>query len=734
MTPAPSPPATHERNMPRTILVAPAGRNVGLTTVCLGFVRALDRLGARVAFVKPLAAHGEDRSVPLMKLAARLSPPEPISRQTAEERLAAGDDQTLMEEVVALCNRAAEGADVLVVEGMVPESRMVFSTRVNALMMRALDAELVLVGSPREQTPTQIAEAVAIAARGYGPLPEGHSVGVVLNRVCTGPAKSDYDSEHFGPLSGDCGECRGTRLGRIEIEAYTKALEAEKLRPLGIVPCGRDLAMPRVKDVAAALHARVLREGDSARRRVRNIIMCAMTVQNAIKYFKPGVLAITPGDRSDIVVAASMAVQGGMAMSGLLLTGGLVPDEDVLTLCKPALDAGFPILSVDGGSYEAAAKLSAMNKEIPVDDGGRVELSANFVADLLEPAWLKSLVVTARVPRLSPPAFRHRLVERARAANRRIVLPEGAEPRTVAAAAIAQSRRIARCVLLGKPDEIRDVAKKQGIVLPPSIELVDAAKAAPRYVAPLVQRRKAKGMTPDRAVAALGDPIMLATMMMALGEADGLVSGAAHGMAHTIRPALQLLRTAPGCSLVSSVFFMCLPDQVLVFGDCAVNPSPTAEQLADIAIQSAESARAFDIPQRVAMLSYSTGASGAGDDVEKVKKATALAKELRPDLAIDGPLQYDAAVMPDVARRMMPTSPVAGKATVFIFPDLNSGNVTYKAVQRSANVVSIGPMLQGLAKPVNDVSRSCLVEDIVFAIALTAIQAEQAAAREKAGG
>jgi phosphate acetyltransferase len=719
--------------MPRTILIAPAGRNVGLTTVCLGFVRALDRQGVRVAFVKPLAAHGEDRSVPLMKLAARLSPPEPISRQTAEQRLAAGDDQTLMEEVVALCSRAAEGADVLVVEGMVPEARMVFSTRVNALMMKALDAELVLVGSPREQTPAQIAESVAIAARGYGPLPEGQSVGVVLNRVCTGPAKCDYDSENFGPLSGDCGECRGTKLGRIEIEAYTKALEAERLRPLGIVPCGRDLASPRVKDVALALRAKVLREGDYARRRVRDVIMCAMTVQNAIKYFNPGVLAITPGDRCDIVLAASMAVQGGMAMAGLLLTGGLLPDEDVLGLCKPALDAGFPILSVEGGSYEAAAKVGAMNKEIPVDDAERVELSANFVADLLDPTWMK-LVGATRVPRLSPPAFRHRLVEQARAAKKRIVLPEGAEPRTIAAAAIAQNRGIARCVLMGDPDQIREVAKKQGVALPPSIELLDAQKAAPRYVAPLVERRKAKGMTLELAAAELSDTVVIGTMMMALGEADGLVSGAVHTTAHTIRPALQIVKTVPGCALVSSVFFMCLPDQVLVFGDCAVNPNPTAEQLADIAIQSADSAKAFGIPQRVAMLSYSTGSSGTGEDVEKVKKATELAKKLRPDLAIDGPLQYDAAIMPDVARQKMPTSPVAGKATVFIFPDLNTGNVTYKAVQRSANVVSIGPMLQGLAKPVNDLSRGCLVEDIVFTIALTAIQAEQAAGRAKAGG
>jgi len=337
-----------------------------------------------------------------------------------------------------------------------------------------------------------------------------------------------------------------------------------------------------------------------------------------------------------------------------------------------------------------------------------------------------------RVARLSPPAFRHRLVEAARAANKRIVLPEGAEPRTIAAAAIVAQRGIARPVLLGNPDAIREAARKLGVILPARVEILDAAAIAPRYVDALVERRKAKGMTPELARSELADEIMIGTMMMALDEADGLVSGAVHTTAHTIRPALQIIKTVPGCNLVSSVFFMCLPDQVLVFGDCAVNPNPTAEQLADIAIQSADSASAFGIPPRVAMLSYSTGTSGAGQDVEKVKKATELARQLRPDLAIDGPLQYDAAVMPDVARAKAPKSAVAGQATVFIFPDLNTGNVTYKAVQRSAGVVSMGPLLQGLAKPVNDLSRGCLVEDIVFTITLTAIQAEQAAARKRA--
>ena len=689
--------------MPRTLLVAPAGRQVGLTTACLGLVRALDRQGVRVAFAKQVTARGEDPSIPLVRLGAHLSPPAPIDRAEAEALLAAGDDQTLLERVVALCSAAAEGADVLVVEGLAPEGGIVWSARLNALVLRALDAELVLVGAPATETPEQLADAVAIAARGYG----AEGAGCVLNRL--GP-----DEAALAP--------------------YRAALDRVKLRPVALVPTLADVSAPRVLDLARALGAKVVSAGDLDRRRIRGVRLAAMTVPNALQAFKPGNLVITPGDRNDVVLAAALAVQTGVPLAGLLLTGGLEPDPKVMALCADALKTGLPVLSVEADSYAAAKAVSEMSPEIPVDDAERVELAMNAVADRVDAGWLAGIAKPGRAARLSPPAFRHKLVEAARAANKRIVLPEGAEPRTIAAAAIVAQRGIARPVLLGNPDAIREAAAKQGVVLPPSVEILDAAAVAPRYVDALVERRKAKGMTPELARSELADEIMIGTMMMALDEADGLVSGAVHTTAHTIRPALQIVKTVPGCNLVSSVFFMCLPDQVLVFGDCAVNPNPTAEQLADIAIQSADSAAAFGITPRVAMLSYSTGVSGAGQDVEKVKKATDLARQLRPDLAIDGPLQYDAAVMPDVAKAKAPKSPVAGQATVFIFPDLNTGNVTYKAVQRSAGVVSMGPLLQGLAKPVNDLSRGCLVEDIVFTITLTAIQAEQVAARKRAAG
>jgi phosphate acetyltransferase len=709
--------------MPHVLLVAPAGRQVGLTTVCLGLLRAFDRQGARVAFVKPIAARGTDSTVALVKLGAGLNPPQPIAREDVDSLLSDGDDQTLMERVVALCSSAAEKADVLVVEGMMPEPGMVYSTRVNALMLKALDAELVLVAAPCDQNPAEVADALSIAARGYG-APGDRPVSCVLNRVPAGTAgckrESPLDETHSNVLARQ--QCT---IDESILAKYRAALEAEKLRAIAVLPYRCDLAAPRVKDIADAIGAKVLRQGDYDRRRIRSVSLCAMTVPNAIRAFGPGALVITPGDRNDIICAASLAVESGIPLAGLLLTGGIAPDEGVLDLCTQALSTGLPVLSVDTGSFGAANAVSGMNPEIPTDDAERVELTMSKVANRIDDAWLKGVIGNKRVSRLSPPAFRHRLIEAARAADKRIVLPEGAEPRTVAAAAIVQGRGIARCVLLAHPDEVREVARKQGITLPPGIEIIDPATVAPRYVDPLVERRKSKGMTPELAAAELSDSIMIGTMMMALDEADGLVSGAVHTTAHTIRPALQIVKTVPGCNLVSSVFFMCLPDEVLVFGDCAVNPNPTAEQLADIAIQSADTAAAFGIAPRVAMLSYSTGTSGAGQEVEKVKLATALAQKLRPDLLIDGPLQYDAAVMADVARQKAPKSAVAGKATVFIFPDLNTGNVTYKAVQRSANVVSMGPLLQGLAKPVNDLSRGCLVEDIVFTIILTAIQAEQ---------
>ncbi|WP_370688539.1 phosphate acetyltransferase [Moraxella nasibovis] len=377
-----------------------------------------------------------------------------------------------------------------------------------------------------------------------------------------------------------------------------------------------------------------------------------------------------------------------------------------LDLAK-ALDADV-ILVGDDAALLAIAKAQFGERVV-----GTVS-SDGDIASLVKPS--------TRKPNLSPSAFRHALVKKAQAANKRIVLPEGDEPRTIEAAAICQSRGIAQCVLLGDPAKIQAVAAERGVTLPEGIEIIEPSTVIEKYVAPMVERRKGK-LDEAGARAALQDTVYLGTMMLQVGDVDGLVSGAVHTTADTIRPAFQLIKTAPEYSLVSSVFFMLLPDSVAVYGDCAVNPNPTAEQLAEIAIQSAESATAFGIDPKVALISYSTINSGSGPDVDTVKEALEIVRTKAPTLKVDGPLQFDAASVPSVGKSKAPNSAVAGEANVFIFPDLNTGNTTYKAVQRTAGVVSVGPMLQGLNKPVNDLSRGCLVDDIVFTIALTAIQA-----------
>lgn len=703
-----------------TILVAPAGRNVGLTSVCLGLVHAFERRGVRVAFAKPIAQPADgtpDRSRGLVAAGTHLRPPEPISRIAADELLSDNRDQDLMEQVVALCQRAAQDADVLVVEGMVPAAGMIHATRVNSLMAKALDAELVLVCAPSGLAPATVIEGVRIAANGFN---LDRPAAVVVNKV--GDSGRGLHEPHR--------EAEEQDLAPV-LARYRDLCAEEGMKLIGFVPADEDCTLPRVADIADALGASFLAVGEAGRR-VRHIALCGMTVPYALDLLRPETLVVVPAGRDDILMAASLAAVDGTKLSGMLLAGSHEPESRILKLCRPALATELPVLTTAAGAFDTAAAISRLNLEIPLDDRERLQATMSTVANGIEQAWLDQLAGAKRERRLSPPAFRYALIERARAAKKRIVLPEGTEPRTLKAAAICHEKGIAQCVLLGVPDEVRGAADKAGVKLPASVEIVDHRALLDEFIPVLCELRKKKGLTPEQAREALLDTIMPGTLMVKLGKVDGLVSGAVHTTAHTISPALQIIKCAPGMSLASSCFFMCLPDQVVVFADCAVNPDPTAEQLADIAIQSADSAIAFGIPARVAMLSYSTGASGSGADVEKVVAATKLAQERRPDLLIDGPLQYDAAVMADVARSKAPKSKVAGQATVMVFPDLNTGNVSYKAVQRSANAVAIGPMMQGLDMPVNDLSRGCLVDDIVYTIALTAIQAEQSAVRKAA--
>jgi len=683
--------------MPRTLLTIPVGHESGLTSTSLGLVRGLDRIGVDVGFYKPLARQpGEERSTALIRLTTPLRPPDSLPGEYLEERLSAGALNDLMEEVVARAAPVFDAHDVVIIEGVNPSTTQLYSGRVNGAMAKALDADVILVTSAGDDEPQHVAEMLAISTDQYRVGEQVRVIGCVVNRLPGGDAEA--------------------------VKQLKSALEGHHLSLVGAVPYEAGLTWPRVLDIGREIGARVLHEGDMERR-VKGIAICAQAIPGALRWIREGQLVLVPGDRHDVLLAGCLAVLNGMQLAGVLLTVGVEPDPAIWHIARKARETGLPFLIVDDLTYEAGMLLHDLKPEVPPDDRDRANLVMRHFADSLDQSFLQGLAAPDHQRRLSPAAFRHQLVEMARSADKRIVLPEGTEPRTLQAAVRCAERGISRCVLLGDPDEVHNAADGLGLVLSDSIDVVDPATVAEQFVPRLMELRKHKGVTEDVARDALADPIMVGTMMLREGYVDGLVAGAVHTTAYTVRPAMQVIRTAPGSRLVSSVFFMCLPDQVVIYGDCAVNPDPDAEGLADIALQSAGSARAFGIEPRVAMISFSTGTSGAGADVEKVAEATRIARQRDPGLMIDGPLQYDAAAIASVGRSKAPHSPVAGRATVFIFPDLNTGNTTYKAVQRSADVVSIGPMLQGLAKPVNDLSRGALIEDIMYTIALTAIQA-----------
>ena len=707
--------------MARTLLVVPTASGASLARTCLGVVRALDRQGVNVGFVKPVAQPrddgGPDRSAALVRATTALRPPEPLSTDQLERQLGSGGLDVVLEKAVAAWQPVHHQYDVVVVEGLSPGPAKLYASGLNQALARALDADVLLAAgwpaaaaaggghrgartaepgpSPAADTAESLAERLAITASGYSSGEHERVIGCVVNGV---PATDTSAAAQLGD-----------------------ALAQRKLRLLAAVPHRPELTWLRVRDLVRELDPRVLSEGDLSRR-IKEVAVFAQGIPGGLRVLTEGRLVVVPGDRHDVVMAACLAELSGTRLAALLLSAGTEPDPRVWDLTRATRATGLPILVVDDSSYETATRVRDLDPGLPIDDLERIEAVTDTIADALDASWLESLPSSAQPRRLSPAAFRYQLVEQASAAGACLVLPEGTEPRIVQAAVACADRGIARSVLLGPPDQVTELARSLGLHLPDGVTVVDPQAVAERYVAPLAALRKHRGWTEEMARDHLADPITVGTMMLQQGEVDGLVAGAVHTTAATVRPALQILGTRPGSRLVSSVFFMCLPDEVVVYGDCAINPQPGAEDLADIAIQSAASARAFGIEPRVAMISYSTGTSGSGVDVNKVAEATRVVRELEPGLAVDGPLQYDAAAIVSVGRTKRPGSAVAGRANVFIFPDLNTGNTTYKAVQRSAQVVSVGPMLQGLAKPVNDLSRGALVDDIVYTVALTAIQ------------
>ncbi|PKF49591.1 phosphate acetyltransferase [Enterovibrio nigricans] len=707
-------------------MLIPIGAGVGLTSVSLGVLRSMEQKGVRVSFFKPIAQprHGDnqpDLTTTIIEANSSMKVAEPLTMANAEALIRTDQTDVLMEEIVARFKEATADADVALIEGLVPTRNHPFANQVNYEIAMTLDAEIVFVTTPGTDNPAQLKERIEVAVSNFGGSKNKNISGVIINKH---NAPVDEQGRTRPDLSDIFDDATGAKSSNVEV---MEIFHSSPIRVLGCVPWSIDLIATRASDLAKHLNAEIINAGDIDTRRIKSITFCARSIPNMVEHFRAGSLLVTSADRPDVIVAACLAAMNGVEVGALLLTGGYSIPAELKSLCTRAFDTGLPVFTTQGNTWQTSLNLQSFSVEVPADDKERVEFVNEHVAAHIDGNWIESLSEgSSRQRRLSPPAFRYQLTELARKAAKRIVLPEGDEPRTVKAAAICAERKIAECVLLGNPEEIKRVAEQQGVTLGAGVTIINSDEVREKYVARLVELRGSKGMTEVVAREKLQDSVFLGTMMLEAGEVDGLVSGAVHTTANTIVPPFQIIKTAPDASIVSSVFFMLLPDQVLVYGDCAINPDPNAEQLAEIAIQSADSAAAFGIEPRVAMISYSTGESGKGADVDKVREATLIAQQKRPDLMIDGPLQYDAAIMENVAASKAPNSPVAGKATVFVFPDLNTGNTTYKAVQRSADLVSIGPMLQGMRKPVNDLSRGALVDDIVYTVALTAIQAKQA--------
>jgi phosphate acetyltransferase len=576
----------------------------------------------------------------------------------------------------------------------------------NAKIAANLGSPVVLVVHGRERTPEQI-RAAAESAIAELRANHAHTVAVIANRV-------DHDTAEV---------IRATLKEMPDV--VTAAIPESPL-----------LSAPTFRALVEAAEAQLVLGSETwMDREVLGVIVAAMSLPHVLDRLVADAAVIAPSDRTDLIPGLMLAHQSGTfpPLAGILLTGGYQFPDSIRRLSE-GVQQSLPIALTDLGTFTTAERLMRVRGPITKDSSRKIENAHRVFAEQVDQAALLAAIDVSASDVRTPLMFEYQLMERARADRQRIVLPESEDDRILEAAAILLRRGVADLILLGDETQVRARASTLGldldeasIVSPLDTELVE------KFAAAYAEARAHKGMTVERAREIVTDISYFGTMMVHLGLADGMVSGAVNTTAHTIRPALEFVKTKPGVSTVSSVFLMCLADRVLVYGDCAVIPEPTTEQLADIAVSSSDTAQQFGIEPRVAMLSYSTGTSGSGADVEKVRAATALVAERAPHLLLEGPIQYDAAVDPDVARTKLPNSAVAGRATVFIFPDLNTGNNTYKAVQRSAHAIAIGPVLQGLRKPVNDLSRGALVSDIVSTVAITAVQAQALNQTEPAG-
>ncbi|MGW5025867.1 phosphate acetyltransferase [Streptomyces albidoflavus] len=668
----------------------------------MGLMELLTRRVDRVGVFRPLVHDGPDRLFEVLRGRYRLSQ-DPATAHGIDYRRAAGI-------------QAEQGTDALV------------SQLVDRYLAVARDYEVVLVLGT-DYADTQLPDELALNARlanefGASVLPVvgGRSQSAESVRA---EARNAYRAYHA--LGCDVLALGVNRVAAEDRDVVAQRLGARLPVPCYVLPDDPALSAPTVRQISRALDGTVLLGDDAGLARdVLDFVFGGATLPTFLHALTPGCLVVAPGDRADLVVGALAAHSSGTPpIAGVLLTLGERPDPEVLRLAAKVAP-GTPVVSVPGNSFPTATRLFTLEGRLDAATPRKAETALGLFEDWVDTAELLDRISVGSTDRVTPMMFEHKLLERARADRRRVVLPEGLEERVLRAADVLLRRSVCDLTLLGPVDAIRKKAADLGVDLG-AAELIDPQESElrKRFAERYAQLRAHKGVSVELAYDVVADVNYFGTLMVEEGLADGMVSGSAHSTAATIRPAFEIIRTRPDATLVSSVFFMCLADRVLVYGDCAVNPDPNAVELADIAVQSALTGARFGVDPKIAMLSYSTGSSGSGADVEKVREATALARERRPDLLIEGPIQYDAAVEPTVAAAKLPGSEVAGQATVLIFPDLNTGNNTYKAVQRSAGAVAVGPVLQGLRKPVNDLSRGALVQDIVTTVAITAVQAQE---------
>ncbi|MEU2339112.1 phosphate acetyltransferase [Streptomyces sp. NPDC013172] len=687
--------------MTRSVYVTGIDRGDGRQVVELGVMELLTRQVDRVGVFRPLVHDGPDRLFELLRARYRLSQdPATVYGMDYHEASALQAEQGVDELVSTLLDRfhlVAREYDVVLVLGTdYADTQFPDELSLNARLANEFGASVIPVVGGRGQQAESVLAETRNAFRAYDGL--GCDVlAMVANRV----ARADRD------------EIAERIASRLPVPVY-------------VLPDEPALSAPTVAQITQALDAKVLLGDDSGLARdALDFVFGGAMLPSFLPALTPGCLVVTPGDRADLVVGALAAHSAGTPpIAGVLLTLGERPTDEILTLAA-RLAPGTPVISVPGNSFPTAAQLFALEGKLNAATPRKAETALGLFERHVDTAGLDKRVSAPSTGRLTPMMFEHKLLEQARSDRRRVVLPEGTETRVLHAAEVLLRRGVCDLTLLGPADQIRKKAADLGIDLA-GAQLIDPATSELRdsFAEQYALLRAHKGVTVELAYDVVSDVNYFGTLMVQEGLADGMVSGSVHSTAATIRPAFEIIKTEPGSSIVSSVFFMCLADKVLVYGDCAVNPDPNAEQLADIAIQSAATAAQFGVAPRIAMLSYSTGTSGSGADVDKVREATELARSRRPDLLIEGPIQYDAAVEPSVAATKLPDSEVAGQASVLIFPDLNTGNNTYKAVQRSAGAIAVGPVLQGLRKPVNDLSRGALVQDIVNTVAITAIQAQ----------